>query len=94
MTKPVNATTRRAISLGSARSDQSEHRLTPGDFDELRKIQAATDAKRDPPPLPREIAGKLRAFGLVTASAGGSPVITDRGRGALLEQDMRDAEDR
>jgi hypothetical protein len=92
MTKPASATTRRAISPGSARSDQRKHRLTPEDFDELRKIKAANDAKRNPPPLPEEIASKLRAFGLVTAS--GHPVITDRGRGALLEQDMRDAEDR
>jgi hypothetical protein len=94
MTKPASATTRRAISPESARSDQREHRLTPEDFDELRKIKAANDAKRNPAPLPEEIAGKLRAFGLVTASAGGRPVITVRGRGALLEQDMRDAEDR
>jgi hypothetical protein len=94
MTKPASATPRRAISRQSARSDQREHWLTPGDFDELRKIRAATDAKRDPPPLREEIAGKLRAFGLVTTSAAGRAVITDRGRGALLEQDMRDAEDR
>jgi hypothetical protein len=68
--------------------------LMPEDFDELRKIQAATDAKREPPPIPKEIAGKLRAFGLVTLTGPGGPVITDRGRGVLLEQDMRDAEDR
>jgi hypothetical protein len=72
----------------------SNSNLTPEDFDELRKIQAATDAKRDPPPLPEEIAGKLRAFGLVTPNARGGLAITDRGRGVLLEQDMRDAEDR
>jgi hypothetical protein len=72
----------------------SNPNLTPRDFDELRKIEAATDAKRDPPPLPEEIAAKLRAFGLVTPNAGGRPAITDRGREALLEQDMRDAEDR
>jgi hypothetical protein len=68
--------------------------LTPEDVDELRKIKAATDAKRDPPPLPEEIAAKLRAFGLVTPNARGGLFITDRGRGVLLEQDMRDAEDR
>jgi hypothetical protein len=68
--------------------------LTPEDLDELRKIRAASDAKRDPPPLPREIAGKLRAFGLVTPNARGGLAITDRGRGVLLEQDMRDAEER
>lgn len=37
-------------------------------------------------------AGMLRAFGLVTATD--HPAITDRGREALLEQNMRDAEDR
>jgi hypothetical protein len=68
--------------------------LTPDDLDWLRRIRAATDAKRDPPPLPMEIAGKLRAFGLVTPNGRGGPAITDRGREVLLEQDMRDAEER
>ena len=68
--------------------------LTPEDLDELRKIQAATDAERDLPPVSKEIAGKLRAFGLVTPNGRGGLAITDRGRGVLLEQDMRDAEDR
>jgi hypothetical protein len=40
--------------------------LTPKDFDWLRKTRDATDAKRDPPPVPMEIAGKLRKFGFVT----------------------------
>ena len=68
--------------------------LTPEDFDWLRKLQAATDAKLDPPPIPMEIVGKLRTFGFVTPNGLGGLAITDRGRGALLEQDMRDAEDR
>lgn len=68
--------------------------MTPEDFDWLRGIQAATDAKRDPPPVAMEIAGKLRAFGYVTPDGLGALAITDRGRGALLEQDMRDAEER
>ena len=68
--------------------------LTPEDFDWLRKMQAATDAKRDRPPVPVEIAGKLRTFGFVTPDGLSGLAITDRGRGALLEQDMRDAEDR
>ena len=68
--------------------------LTPEDFDWLRKIRAATEAKRDSPPVPVNIAGKLGAFGFVKSNAPGSLTITDRGRGALLEQDMRDAEDR
>jgi hypothetical protein len=68
-------------------------KLTPEDLDWLRKIRAANNAQRDPPPVPRELADKLRAFGLV-APNGRGPAITDRGRGVLLEQDMRDAEDR
>jgi hypothetical protein len=68
--------------------------LTPGDLDWLRRIRAASDAKRDPPPVPGEIARKLRAFGLVAPDGRGGPAITDRGREVLLEQDMRDAEDR
>ena len=68
--------------------------LTPKDFEWLRKTRDATDAKRDPPPVPRETAGKLRSFGFVTQDGPGGLAITDRGRGALLEQDMRDAEDR
>jgi len=68
--------------------------LTPGDFDWLRKTRAATDAKRDPQPVPMEIAVKLRAFGLVTPNGRSGLAITGRGREALLEQDMRDAEDR
>lgn len=69
-------------------------KLTPEDFDWLRRIRAATDAKRDPPPVPAEIANKLCTFGLATADGLGGFAIADRGRGALLEQDMRDAEDR
>ena len=68
--------------------------LTPEDFDWLRKIRAATDAKRDPPLVPMNIAAKLGAFGFVKSNDLGGLTITDRGRGALLEQDMRDAEDR
>jgi len=68
--------------------------LTPEDFDWLRKIRAAMDANRDPPPVPMEIAGKLRMFGFVTPDGLGGLAIADRGREALLEQDMRDAEDR
>ena len=71
---------------------KSSPNLTPADLDELRKIRAATDAQRDPPAVSAEIAGKLRAFGFVATN---DPlVITHRGREALLEQDMRDAEDR
>ncbi len=68
--------------------------LTTEDFDWLRRIQAATDAKRDSPPVAMEFAGKLRAFGYVMPNGLGSLAITDRGRGALLDQDMRDAEER
>ena len=70
----------------------SSPNLTPEDFDELRKIQAATDAQREPPSVSAEIARKLRVFGLIAPH---DPLaMTDQGRGALLEQDMRDAEDR
>ena len=68
--------------------------LTPEDFDWLHKIQAATNAKRDLPPVPVRITGKLRTFGFVTPNRLGGLAITDRGRGALLEKDMRDAEER
>ena len=68
--------------------------LTPEDFDWLRKLKAAADAKRDASPVPMEIAGKLRTFGFVTPNRIHGIAITDRGREALLEQDMRDAEDR
>jgi hypothetical protein len=68
--------------------------LTPEDIDWLRKIRAVTDAKRDPLPVPRNVAGKLAAFGFVKSNDLGDFTITDQGRGALLEQDMRDAEDR
>jgi hypothetical protein len=57
--------------------------LTAEDFDWLRQLRDAADAKRDPPPIPMNIAAKLGAFS-----------ITSKGRDALLDQDMRDAEDR
>jgi len=40
------------------------------------------------------IASKLGAFGFVESNGLGGFTITDDGRGALLEQNMRDAEDR
>lgn len=68
--------------------------LTLDDFDWLRRLRAATDAKRNPPPVPTAVVDKLREFGCVTPNASGGFTITDRGRGALLEQRMRDAEER
>jgi hypothetical protein len=68
--------------------------LTPEDFDWLRKIRAATDAKRTPSPVPAAVADKLCQFSCATPNAQGGFAITDRGRGALLEQRMRDAEER
>ena len=68
--------------------------LTPENFDWLRKTRAAMDAKREPLRVPKEIAAKLRAHGFVTPNGLSGLAITDQGRGALLEQDMRDAEDR
>ncbi len=68
--------------------------LTADDFDWLRRLKGATDAKRDPPPIPTNIAAKLGAFGLAKPNSSGTFTITSKGRDALLEQDMRDAEDR
>jgi hypothetical protein len=68
--------------------------LTADDFDWLRKLKGAADAKRDPPPIPANIAAKLGAFGFAEPNSSGTFTITSKGRDALLEQDMRDAEDR
>ena len=68
--------------------------LTADDFDWLRKLKAAADAKREPPPIPMNSAAKLGTFGLVKPSRFGAFTITSKGRDALLDQDMRDAEDR
>ncbi len=68
--------------------------LTPEDFDWLRNIRAAAGAGRGSPPVPKSVAAKLAAFGFVESNALGGFTVTERGRGALLEQDMRDAEDR
>jgi hypothetical protein len=40
------------------------------------------------------IAARLGAFGLATPNGPGAFSITSKGRDALLDQDMRDAEDR
>jgi hypothetical protein len=68
--------------------------LTTGDLDWLRKLKAAADAQRDPPSIPVNIAAKLGAFGLATPTGPGSFTITSQGLEALMDQDMRDAEDR
>ncbi len=68
--------------------------LTPDDFDWLRKLKGAADAKRDPPPIPADVGAKLGTFGLAKPNSSGTFTITSEGRDALLEQDMRDAEDR
>ena len=68
--------------------------LTADDFDWLRKLKAAADAKRDPPPIPMKLAAKLGTFDLVKPNSFGAFTITSKGRDALLDQDMRDAEDR
>jgi hypothetical protein len=68
--------------------------LTADDFDWLRKLKGAADAKRDPPPIPANIAAKLGTFGFAEPNSSGTFTITSKGRDALLEQDMRDAEDR
>ena len=68
--------------------------LTADDFDWLRKLKGAADAERDPPPIPNDVATKLRTFGFAKSNSSGTYTITSNGRDALLEQDMRDAEDR
>ena len=68
--------------------------LTADDFDWLRKLKAAADAKRDPPPIPATIAATLGTFGFAKPNSVGAFAMTSKGRDALLEQDMRDAEDR
>ena len=68
--------------------------LTPEDFDWLRQMQGAADAKRDPPSVPMSIIEKLGAFGFAKPDGLGGFTITARGREALLDQNMRDAEDR
>jgi hypothetical protein len=68
--------------------------LTAEDFDWLRKLRDAADAKRDPPPIPMHTAAKLGSFGLARPNGPGAFAITSKGRDALLDQDMRDAEDR
>lgn len=67
---------------------------TAEDFDWLRKLKSAADAQRDPPLIPMHIAAKLEAFGLAKATGPGAFAITPKGLDALLDQDMRDAEDR
>ena len=68
--------------------------LTADDIDWLRKLKGAADAKRDPPPVPADIEAKLGTFGFAKPDRSGNFTITSEGRDALLEQDMRDAEDR
>ncbi|TMG74525.1 MAG: hypothetical protein E6H80_07885 [Betaproteobacteria bacterium] len=68
--------------------------LTPEDFDWLRQMRGAADAKRNPPPVPMGIIDKLGAFGFIKPDGLGGFTITVRGREALLDQNMRDAEDR
>jgi len=68
--------------------------LTLDDLDWLRQLKAAADGKRDAPPIPMNIAVKLRTFGLAKPNRRGAYTITSKGHDALLDQDMRDAEDR
>jgi hypothetical protein len=45
-------------------------------------------------PVPAEVARKLSDFGFAAPDSRGGAAITDAGREALLEQAMRDAEQR
>jgi len=71
-----------------------DSRLTTDDFDWLRKLKAAAHAQRDPPSIPMNIAAKLGAFGLAKPTGPAAFTITSKGLEALMDQDMRDAEDR
>jgi hypothetical protein len=68
--------------------------LVADDFDWLRKLKGAADTRRDLPAIPPDIAARLAEFGLAKVGNSGILAITAKGRDALLEQDMRDAEDR
>ena len=68
--------------------------LVADDFDWLRKLKGAADTQRDLPAIPPDIAARLAEFGLAKVGNSGILAITAKGRDALLEQDMRDAEDR
>lgn len=68
--------------------------LTAEDLDWLRTLMTAANVGRDPSAIPPNIAAKLEAFGLARPNSPGVLAITPQGRDALLEQDMRDAEDR
>ncbi len=72
----------------------TDSNLTADDLDWLRKLKAAADAKREAPQIPAHVAAKLGKFGLAKAGASGAFIVTPKGRDALLDQDMRDAEDR
>ena len=48
--------------------------LTLGEFDWLREIQGADDAKRDSPHVPMNVAGKLDAFGFTAQNDHGRSV--------------------
>ena len=67
-------------------------------YDWLRRLKAAADARRIPPPIPMKIETGLTAFGPVKPPVkpyGSSRLaITSGDQGTVLEQDMRDAEHR
>lgn len=71
-----------------------DENLTAGDFDWLRKLKAAADANREPPSMPMIVAVRLGSFGFAKPTGRGDFTITSKGLDALLDQDMRDAEQR
>ena len=63
-------------------------------YDWLRRLKAAADARRIPPPIPMKIETSLTAFGPVKPYGSSRLAITSGDQGTVLEQDMRDAEHR
>jgi hypothetical protein len=68
--------------------------LTADDFHWLRKLKAAADAKTRPAANSNEYRSQAWYIRSRKPSSLGTFIITSKGSDALLDQDMRDAEDR
>jgi len=65
-----------------------------GDFDWLRQLRDAADAKARPAARSNGYRRQAWRLRLARPNGPGALSITSKGRDALLDQDMRDAEDR